>query len=91
MKFKLPCKKYRCVCKFAWLPVIVQHQYVWLERYYKLQSWDRNDYEKRGIGWVTDEIITRDRYLKAKTDTYCVGILCSKYFNKLVEEEYDLC
>lgn len=86
MRWKLPKAKYRCVRKFAWLPVIVDHKYIWLEKYYEMQSWDRDLYERRGRGWHTDRIITHDYYLLVKADEFSCRVYYGKYFNNESED-----
>lgn len=85
MRFKAVRKKYRCKCKFAWLPVVIGGEHIWLERYYLLQYWYRNYYERCDESWKTYEKMTRDRYLCVKNDK-AYSPSYARYFNK--EKEY---
>ena len=68
------------------LPVRIDNQYVWLERYYKLQSWDRYYWEMCGICWSTDYLLTYESYLRNKNNEKFDKRYYAKYFNKESED-----
>lgn len=80
MRFKAVRKKYRCKCKFAWLPVKIDKVRIWLERYYVLQSWDHRLFKLYWIGWETDYLMTYDKYLSVKNDA-----MSSKFYSKYIK------